>query len=131
MRKDTTWCATVTETFGATIGCEYTIYDEPDVLRKCPWSVLAALVPKPWVNLTRFHGVFAPNSRLRKLTPAQRGRHATTQSPKTAEEQHAAMTWAQRLKRLFRIDIETCSQCGGSLLQIHRESGSFKWQPRI
>jgi hypothetical protein len=24
---------------------------------------LAALVPKPWVNLTRFHGVFAPNSK--------------------------------------------------------------------
>jgi hypothetical protein len=27
---------------------------------------LAALVPKPRVNLTRFHGVFSPNSRLRE-----------------------------------------------------------------
>jgi len=26
---------------------------------------LAALVPKPRVNLTRFHGVFAPNSQHR------------------------------------------------------------------
>jgi len=26
---------------------------------------LAALVPKPRVNLTRFHGVFAPNSKHR------------------------------------------------------------------
>ncbi|MBY4728844.1 transposase, partial [Burkholderia contaminans] len=35
---------------------------------------LAALVPKPRVNLTRFHGVFAPNSRHRALvTPAKRG----------------------------------------------------------
>ena len=23
------------------------------------------------------------------------------------------MTWAQRLKRVFRIDIETCQHCGG------------------
>jgi hypothetical protein len=27
-------------------------------------SMLAARVPKPRVNLTRFHGVFAPNSAL-------------------------------------------------------------------
>jgi len=27
---------------------------------------LAALVPKPRVNLTRFHGVFAPNSQSRR-----------------------------------------------------------------
>ena len=23
------------------------------------------------------------------------------------------MTWAQRLKRVFKIDVETCEQCGG------------------
>ncbi len=33
---------------------------------------LVALVPKPRVNLTRFHGVFAPNSKHRILvTPAR------------------------------------------------------------
>ena len=36
---------------------------------------LVALVPRPRLNLTRFHGVFAPNSRHRRLiTPAQRGK---------------------------------------------------------
>jgi hypothetical protein len=25
------------------------------------------------------------------------------------------MTWAQRLKRVFHIDIETCSACGGAV----------------
>jgi hypothetical protein len=25
------------------------------------------------------------------------------------------MTWAQRLKRVFNIDIETCQACGGAL----------------
>jgi len=36
---------------------------------------LAALVPKPRVNLTRYHGVLAPNHRWRGLvTPARRGK---------------------------------------------------------
>jgi hypothetical protein len=25
------------------------------------------------------------------------------------------MSWAQRLKRVFRIDIQTCEQCGGAV----------------
>jgi hypothetical protein len=38
-------------------------------------SKLTSLVPKPKVNLTRFHGVFAPNSKHRTLvTPARRGK---------------------------------------------------------
>ena len=38
---------------------------------------LAALVPRPRVNRTRFHGVFAPNSKHRVwVTPARRGRAA-------------------------------------------------------
>ena len=28
---------------------------------------LAALIPRPWANLVRYHGVFAPHSRLRSL----------------------------------------------------------------
>ena len=27
----------------------------------------------------------------------------------------ASMTWAQRLKRVFNIDIETCQGCGGAM----------------
>jgi hypothetical protein len=25
------------------------------------------------------------------------------------------MTWAQRLKRVFNIDVETCGECGGDV----------------
>ena len=28
------------------------------------------------------------------------------------------MTWAQRLKRVFGIEIETCAQCGGKVKVI-------------
>ena len=85
---------------------------------------LAALVPKPRVNLTRFHGVFAPNSKHRALvTPAKRGKgnkHTVTDEDQeqTPVERRASMTWAQRLKRVFNIDIETCSECGGTMKVI-------------
>jgi hypothetical protein len=35
---------------------------------------------------------------------------------RTPAESHAAMKWAQRLKRVF--DIEVCSHCGGSVRVI-------------
>jgi len=80
---------------------------------------LAALVPKPRVNLTRYHGVLAPNHRWRGLvTSARRGKgiQATSNAEvRTPPERHAAMTWAQRLKRVFNIDTEVCGRCGGSV----------------
>ena len=85
---------------------------------------LVALVPKPRVNLTRYHGVFAPNSNLRaRVTPAKRGKGNQTKAPdevqgQTPAECRAAMTWAQRLRRVFNIDIETCSKCGGTVKVI-------------
>jgi len=33
-------------------------------------------------------------------------------------ERRAAMTWAQRLKRVFNIDIETCEACGNTVKVI-------------
>jgi len=87
---------------------------------------LAALVPKPRVNLTRFHGVFAPNSALRHhVTPAGCGQRKPLEA-KTPVQRRAAMTpdqvrgrlWAQRLKRVFKIDIETCEHCGGAVKVI-------------
>ena len=100
-------------------GTTHVIFEPLDFIAK-----LAALVPKPRVNLTRFHGVFAPNSKHRALvTPARRGRGSKPQAPDEAQDQtqaerRAAMTWAQRLKRVFNIDIETCSECGGAVKVI-------------
>ena len=62
---------------------------------------LAALVPKPRVNLTCYHGVLAPNHRWRGLvTPAKRGRGAKSNSNAEVQspvEHHTAMTWAHSL----------------------------------
>jgi len=77
----------------------------------------------PRVNLTRFHGVFAPNSKLRALvTPAKRGKSKKLPEEECSEklpaERRVAITWAQRLKRVFNIDIETCHECGGAVKVI-------------
>jgi len=34
---------------------------------------------------------------------------------RTPDERRASMNWAQRLKRVFDIDVETCAQCGGGV----------------
>ena len=100
-------------------GTTHVIFEPLDFIAR-----LAALVPKPRVNLSRFHGVFAPNSKHRALvTPAKRGKgnkHLTHDEAeaRTPVERHAAMTWAQRLKRVFSIDIETCVECGGTVKVI-------------
>jgi hypothetical protein len=33
-------------------------------------------------------------------------------------EQHAAMSWVQRLKRVFNIEISTCDVCGSAVKVI-------------
>jgi len=81
---------------------------------------LAALVPPPRMHLTRYHGVFAPHSKLRAaVTPAHRGKGQKPQAEEGAESsstpRHVAMSWARRLKRVFGIDIEACARCGGKL----------------
>ena len=100
-------------------GTTHVIFEPLDFIAR-----LAALVPKPRVNLTRYHGVFAPNSAHRsQVTPAGRGRGNPPKDPgkeqqTTPGERHAAMSWAQRLKRVFNIDIQTCSACGGAVKVI-------------
>ena len=92
-------------------GTTHVIFEPIDFIAK-----LAALVPKPRVNLTRYHGVFAPNSKHRvDVTPAKRGKGRTrlASEDKTPQQHHQAMTWAQRLKRVFNIDVSVCPKCGG------------------
>jgi hypothetical protein len=106
------------ECFG--YGTTHVIFQPLDFLAR-----LAALVPRPRVNLIRYYGVFAPNSRFRaRVTPAGRGKGsaaaggaATFAANDNSDGATPAqrMTWAQRLRRVFRIDVETCPKCGGAV----------------
>lgn len=81
---------------------------------------LAALVPKPRVNLTRFHGVFSPRSKLREdVVPGKRKNGAESGlNLSSGKSKSYSMSWAQRLKRVFSIDIEKCEKCAGKVTII-------------
>jgi hypothetical protein len=105
-------------------GTTHVIFEPLDLIAR-----LAALVPKPRAHLTRYHGVFAPNGRLRRhITRAGQGKQGLTRCPepqaaeRPAAQRRASMTWAERLKRVFRIEIETCRRCGGRLRVIASRS---------
>lgn len=68
------------------------------------------------LQLIRFHGVFTPNSKCcTDVTPAKRTKSGpgAEDVDKTPDPPHQAMTWAQRLKRVFNIDVSACPKCGG------------------
>ena len=125
----------VTQVLGIVYGTTHVMFEPEDFIAR-----LIALVPKPRAHLTRYHGVFAPASALRSRVVPRPGTRRETEPPDQTEVQrHRAMTWAQRLKRVFAIDIERCRRCGGRLEVIpssgtngreHRGTGSHHTDPR-
>jgi hypothetical protein len=80
---------------------------------------LAALVPRPRLHLIRFHGVLAPNAKLRPQIIPSGPINATDNLPGHGETPHPSvpvrLSWARLLKRVFNINIEHCPNCGGAL----------------
>ena len=85
---------------------------------------LAALVPRPRLQLIRFHGALAPNAKLRALVVPQAPEDVIGASEVPATEsgcthsRPARISWARLLKRVFEIDLEHCPNCGGELKTI-------------
>jgi hypothetical protein len=88
---------------------------------------LAALVPRPRLHLIRFHGVMAPNAKLRPLVVPQRpevqGRTsevaaASECETETVQARPHRISWARLLKRVFDIDMQHCPNCGAGELKI-------------
>jgi hypothetical protein len=88
---------------------------------------LAALVPCPRLHLIRFHGVLAPNAKVRwrvapQGPPAQASAAAEAAAgvecelePVQARPQRIG--WARLLERVFDIDIKHCPSCGAGELK--------------
>lgn len=81
---------------------------------------LVALVPRPRVHLTRFHGVLAPHYKHRKQIIPKPPELKIVQDqeiiePKQLELKKKNIPWARLLARVFNIDVETCSKCGGRM----------------
>ncbi len=92
--------------------------DRKTLERLCRYITRPALAPRPRAHLTRYHGVFAPHSRWRaEVTPKGRGKPEATDLRRPAAR-HRAMSWAQRLKQVFGLEIETCDVCAGKVQVI-------------
>ena len=79
---------------------------------------LAFLVPPEWANLIRFHGIYAPNCKLRadvvpqRPEPRQRDPQASSEDEQTPDDYRA---WAELQTHAFPDDIMRCPKCGGRL----------------
>jgi hypothetical protein len=62
---------------------------------------LAALVPRSRLHLIRFHGVLAPNARLRAAIVPDAAEKSSEHAARPAHEAAARMSWARLLKRVF------------------------------
>jgi hypothetical protein len=93
---------------------------------------LAALVPPPRVHLTRYYGVFAPRSKLRREVvpkPADKEEvvndckqeHGPWQAENDREQQQRRQrrySWSQLLARVFAIDVLRCDRCGSRMQRV-------------
>lgn len=102
-------------------GRTHLVLDGVGLLKK-----LAPLIPPPRFHLLRFHGVFAPNSKLRsrvvpKPPPTDEAGATTTTAKAGRPNAHPMaspyrLDWAAALKRVFGIDVLQCARCGGRLV---------------
>jgi len=80
--------------------------------------------PRPRVHLIRYHGVLAPNAKLRALViprapaDAAASRGEDEVDAPCGHHRSRRMRWARLLKRVFEIDMAHCPQCGGALRVI-------------
>ena len=77
---------------------------------------IAALIPPPWLNMTRYSGVFAPACPLRGdiiLNPDI----AKQPSCDPSHPKHH-IPWKVLLKRCFNLDMDVCGECGGKMRTI-------------
>ena len=95
---------------------------------------MAALVPAPYQNLVRYHGVFANRSRFRPLLPKPPARivvapiapivvpSATDPASAGRESDRPArphrMSWAALLKRVLDVDALACPGCGAAMVVL-------------
>jgi len=86
---------------------------------------LAALVPRPRVHLTRYHGVLAPNAKLRPAvvpgggspTGGPEDQPGSAPGPRKARARRY-VEWAELIKRVFETDVLRCPKCGNKMRVI-------------
>ena len=85
---------------------------------------IAAFIPKPHRHRRHYHGVFAPNSPLRKKVVAYAQRRIGETIPayitKVVEKtKRASFEWAELISRIYEVDPLICAKCGKTIKILH------------
>jgi len=104
-------------------GTRHLIFEPLTLLEK-----LAALTPRPRINLVIYHGVLAPHAGWRAhvagygAPPVEAPVVASESAEENAEPPAAPnprhWAWADLMRRAFDIDVLACPRCGGRLRLI-------------
>jgi len=103
-----------------TDGTRSLLFEPLELLEK-----LAALTPRPRINLILYHGVLAPHARWRARVVASGAVPAGNVPPQTPPVSRQTGTpttpprrhwpWAKLMQRAFETDVLACPRCGGRL----------------
>jgi hypothetical protein len=110
-----------------TDGTTHLLFDPLELLER-----LAALTPRPRINLVLYYGVLAAHAAWRSRLPApdapapprpssddaDASAHAGTPGATAAGRRGSNMLWAQLLARSFGVDVLACPRCGGRVRLI-------------
>jgi hypothetical protein len=108
-------------------GTTHVIYEPLELVER-----LAALVPPPRFNITRYFGVLAPAATFRpqiiprdkdSSPPMHPGCQSGVETPKTDSgkarkkrgRQRRNYSWAQLMTRVFELDVLACPRCGARM----------------
>jgi hypothetical protein len=91
---------------------------------------IAAFVPYPRRHRRHYHGVFAPNSPLRRRVVAnsqKRSEQIVRNMQESVEKvEKVSFNWAKLIARIYEVNPLTCSACGKDIriisFVIHREA---------
>ena len=100
-------------------GTRHLLFTPMELLEK-----LAALTPRPRINLILYHGVLAPHARWRARVVAYGPLPGIAPMPPNLDDDTGApamppqprhWAWANLMRRAFDIDVLACPRCGGRL----------------
>ena len=105
-------------------GTTHLLFDPLELLAR-----LAALTPRPRINLILYHGVLGPRAAWRALVVqfgTTDGRHAAADSAPAAKAHSQTVDrrpgpnyiWADLMRRSLGLDVLACPRCGGCLRLI-------------
>ncbi len=101
-------------------GTTHLVFEPLEFLAK-----LAALTPRPEINLLLYHGVLAPHARWRpqvvgygRATASEAATRDPAEAGPIASPSPRNWTWAALMRRAFALDVLACPRCGGRLRVI-------------